>query len=181
MRRPRCLAPLLQLLGTAALLQFAVVLADAGPAADHPGGEGGEAASQAERGAAVYEFSCAVCHGASGQGFAEAVTAFPENYRDCSRCHLPHNPAVMPASEVGLSVMVFSLGDPPPLDASRLARFGTAAGLYHYLAAAMPRWAPGSLGETAYLDVTVHLLRAAGLLDPAEPLGIADLPTLRLD
>ena len=138
--------------------------------------------AQASRGAAIYAFSCAACHGGGGQGFAEAVAAFPPDYQQCTRCHQPQNAAQMPGSQVGLSVMAFSLGDPPPLmDAERLARFGTAAGLYHYVRATMPRWAPGSLDDEAYLDVTSHLLRLAGLLADEEALSAAQLAGQRLE
>lgn len=128
-----------------------------------------------DRGAEVYAFSCAVCHGATGQGFAEAVLAFPEDYRDCAVCHQPQNAAVMPGSQVGMAVMAFSLGEPPGLDYQRLARFGTVGGLYRYVASAMPRWAPGSLEDDAYLAVTAHLLRTVGALAAGETLTAAAL------
>ena len=128
-------------------------------------------AAAAARAAAVYAFSCAVCHGATGLGYAEAVTAFPDDYRDCRRCHHPQNAPQMPGSEIMGSVMAFSLGDPPPLaEPERLLRFGTAAGLLHYVRATMPRWAPGRLDDEAYLDVTAHLLRMVGWLGDDEPL-----------
>jgi mono/diheme cytochrome c family protein len=130
-----------------------------------------EDAGQAARGAAVYAFSCAACHGATGRGFAEAVAAFPADYRDCARCHQPTNAPQMPGSQVGLATMAFSLGDPPALaEPGRLARFGTAGALHRYLRAAMPRWAPGSLDDDAYLDLTAHLLRMIGALGEAEAL-----------
>lgn len=131
---------------------------------------------QATRGAEAYAFSCAVCHGATGQGFEEAVLAFPEDHRTCAACHQPQNSPTMPGSQVGLSTMAFSIGDPPPLaEAERLARYGTAAGLYHYLRAAMPRWDPGRLDDQAYLDLTAHLLRLTGLLEEGETLDAAGL------
>lgn len=131
------------------------------------GGDEGQAA----RGAAVYAFSCAVCHGATGQGFAEAIAAFPATHRDCAACHQPTNAPQMPGSQVGLATMAFSLGDPPALaEPGRLVRFGTAGALFHYLRATMPRWAPGSLADDAYLDLTAHLLRMTGVLGAAETL-----------
>jgi hypothetical protein len=135
-----------------------------------------DAAAAAARAAASYAFSCAVCHGATGRGFAEAVMAFPDDYRDCARCHHPQNAPQMPGSEIMGSVMAFSLGNPPPLaDAERLARFGTAAGLLGYVRATMPRWSPGRLDDEAYLDVTAHLLRMVGWLGDDESLTEARL------
>lgn len=137
---------------------------------------GAAGASPPDLGAEVYAFSCAVCHGATGKGFEEAVSAFPEDYRECSRCHQPYNAAVMPGSQVGLGVMAFSLGEPPALaDYQRISRFGTAGGLYRYVASAMPRWAPGSLEDDAYLAVTAHVLRTVGVLAATETLTPADL------
>ncbi len=137
---------------------------------------------QATRGAKAYAFSCAVCHGDTGQGFQEAVAAFPEDHRYCAACHQPQNSPTMPGSQVGLSTMAFSIGDPPPLaDAGRLRRFGTAAGLYHYLRAAMPRWAPGRLDDQTYLDLTAQLLRMTGFLPDAQTLEAADLDGFRLE
>jgi hypothetical protein len=99
------------------------------------------------------------------------VMAFPEDYRDCARCHHPQNAPQMPGSEIMGSVMAFSLGDPPPLaDPERLLRFGTAAGLLGYVRATMPRWDPGRLDDGAYLDVTAHLLRRVGWLGDDEAL-----------
>jgi mono/diheme cytochrome c family protein len=155
-------------LATLAAPLLAVALVAAGvPAA-------AEGAGQATRGAEVYAFSCATCHGPTGQGFEEAVASFPEGHRDCARCHHPGNAAQMPGSQVGLSEMAFALGDPPPLaDRERLARFGTAGALYEFVRAAMPRWAPASLDDADYLDVTAHLLRLAGLLGEEETLDAA--------
>jgi mono/diheme cytochrome c family protein len=135
-----------------------------------------DAAAAAARAGAIYAFSCAVCHGATGRGFAEAVMAFPDDYRDCARCHHPQNAPQMPGSEIMGSVMAFSLGDPPPLaEPERLARFGTAAGLLGYVRATMPRWSPGRLDDEAYLDVTAHLLRMVGWLGDDESLTEARL------
>lgn len=121
------------------------------------------AAAIAVDGAAAYAFSCAVCHGATGQGIREAVLAFPPDYRDCARCHHPQNAPQMPGSEIMGSVMAFSLGDPPPLaDLERLARFGTVGALLAYVRATMPRWDPGRLDDATYEAITEHLLWLAG-------------------
>jgi mono/diheme cytochrome c family protein len=147
-----------------------------------PSARADDAATQAARGAEIYAFSCAVCHGATGQGFAEAVAAFPVGYRDCGACHQPTNAPQMPGSQVGLATMAFSLGDPPALaESGRLARFGTGGALLHYLRATMPRWAPGSLDDGAYLDVTTHLLRMVGALGDEETLDRDGLDERRLE
>ena len=127
-------------------------------------------ATAAVDGAAASAFSCAVCHGATGQGMGEAVLAFPPDYRDCARCHHPQNAPQMPGSEILGSVMAFSLGDPPPLaDLERLARFGTVGTLLAYVRATMPRWDPGRLDDDAYRAITEHLLRLAGSPAADEP------------
>lgn len=120
--------------------------------------------AQLERGRDVYAFSCTTCHGVSGQGFAEARSAFPADHYHCSRCHMPLNPAAMTPAEIELAQSVFSLGDPPPLDdVAALARFGSAAGLYGYVRATMPRWDPGRLSDEAFLDATAYVLHLAGV------------------
>jgi mono/diheme cytochrome c family protein len=159
-----------------ALVVLAIGLGTPAPRAD------ADADGQPARGAAIYAFSCAVCHGATGQGFAEAVAAFPADYRDCASCHQPTNAPQMPGSQVGLGTMAFSLGDPPALaEPGRLARFGTGGALLHYLRATMPRWAPGSLDGGAYLDVTAHLLRMVGALGENETLDRDGLDDRRLE
>ena len=131
---------------------------------------------QAARGAEIYLFACATCHGRTGLGFEQAVMAFPEDHRQCSSCHHPQNSPTMPGSQVGLSTMAFSLGEPPPLaDRERLERFVTAGALYHYVRAAMPRWSPGRLSDDAYLDVTSHLLRLTGIFAADDTLGLEQL------
>lgn len=139
-------------------------------------------AAQLARGAEVYAFSCTTCHGATGQGFAEARAAFPADHYDCSRCHGPLNPPQMTPRQIADSQTVFSLGHPPGLaNAAALARFGTAAGLFAYVRATMPRWYPGYLDDEGYLDATAFVLDLAGLL-PADraPLTLDTLDTLVL-
>ena len=172
-------ATLVVALAAGSALGWRTVRADGAPidaAAAQSDAGAGDAAAGAARAAATYAFSCAVCHGATGRGFAEAVMAFPDDYRDCARCHHPQNAPQMPGSEIMGSVMAFSLGDPPPLaEPERLLRFGTAAGLLGYVRATMPRWEPGRLDEEAYLDVTAHLLRMVGWLEDDESLTEARL------
>ena len=127
-------------------------------------------AAQLERGQAVYAFSCTTCHGATGQGFAEARSAFPADHYECVRCHGPLNPPVMSPEMIAQNQSVFSLGNAPGLaDAEALTTYGTAAGLYAYVRATMPRWDPGRLDDDAYLDVTVFVLHLAGLLPDGAP------------
>lgn len=141
-----------------------------------------EPSAQAQRATELYRFSCSTCHGDTGLGFAEAVSAFPEDHRYCAQCHHPQNSATMPGSQIGLSTMAFSLGDPPPLnDPERLERFVTAGALYHYIRAAMPRWAPGSLDDEVYLDLTSHLLRLVGVMGEDETLTHEALDGFRLE
>ena len=79
----------------------------------------------------------------------------------------PAATAATRGSEIMGSVMAFSLADPPPLaEPGRLLRFGTAAGLLGYVRATMPRWAPGSLDDGAYLDVS-HLTGPSVILPSA--------------
>ncbi len=140
------------------------------------------AAAQLDRGAEIYAFSCTTCHGATGAGFAEARAAFPADHYDCIRCHGPRNPPQMTPLQIEQSQSVFSLGDAPPLaDAAALARFGSAAGLYAYVRATMPRWDPGRLDDDAYLDVTAFVLHLAGVLPDRPVLTLENVDTIPLD
>lgn len=136
------------------------------------------------RGADLYAFNCSTCHGATGAGFDEARAAFPDDHRDCSRCHGTRNPAVMTPHEISIYQTAFSLGVAPPLnDASSLARYGTAGALYHSIRATMPRWYPGRLTDEEYRAITAHVLRMSGLWpsESAEDLGSLDDVRLRAD
>jgi len=127
-------------------------------------------AAQLERGHAVYAFHCTTCHGATGQGFEEARSAFPDDHYHCIRCHAPANPPVMTQAEIDRTQSVFSLGNAPGLtDAEALAKFGSAAGLHAYVRATMPRWNPGSIDDDEFLDVTAFVLHLAGLLPDDVP------------
>ena len=139
-------------------------------------------AAQLERGHAVYAFHCTTCHGATGQGFEEARSVFPDDHYHCIRCHAPANPPVMTQAEIDRTQSVFSLGNAPGLaDAEALARFGSAAGLHGYVRATMPRWNPGSLDDDEFLDVTAFVLHLAGLLpDDVSPLTHEGLATVAL-
>jgi mono/diheme cytochrome c family protein len=116
-----------------------------------------------DRGAALYAQHCATCHGASGDGFAEARLAFPADHVRCERCHVPRNPPVLTPAEMRARETAFSLGDPPPLDG--VLRFGSVASLRAYVTASMPRWSPGRLDDDAYDAIALHLwVRAGGAI-----------------
>ncbi len=133
-------------------------------------------ARQLARGEAVYAFNCTTCHGATGRGFAEARAAFPEDHYDCFRCHGRRNPPQMTPQEIAVRQTAFSLGEAPPLDDPQaFVRFGTAAGLYAYVRATMPRWDPGRLDDEAYLDVVAYVLHLAGILRESEVVTPATL------
>jgi mono/diheme cytochrome c family protein len=137
-------------------------------------------ADLAARGAELYAFNCSTCHGATGGGFDEARAAFPDDHRDCVRCHGPRNPAVMTPHEISIYQTAFSLGEAPPLtDAEALARYGTAGALYRSIRATMPRWYPGRLSDEEYRAITAHVLRLSGLWPSGatdDPDGLDDVP-----
>ena len=133
------------------------------------------------RGSELYAFHCSTCHGATGAGFEEGRAAFPDDHRDCVRCHVPRNPAVMTPYEISVYQTAFSLGEPPPLaDAAPLARYGTAGALYRSIRATMPRWYPGRLTDEEYLAITVHVLRTSGLWPSGTAEDLSDLDDVRL-
>lgn len=118
---------------------------------------------QVARGAQLFDSACSDCHGDTALGFAEAVLSFPAEERLCIKCHRPTNPPQM-APEVMTARDAFNLGNPPPLAGERhsLAKYQNGFGLYSYVRATMPRWAPGSLDDTDYLAITAFLLEYSG-------------------
>ena len=135
--------------------------------------------TQLERGAALYSLRCAVCHGATGQGLAEARLAFPEDHRRCSHCHKEGNPALMANPFVDNDM--FDVGDAPALvGEGELAAFPNAAVLQSYIHAAMPRHAPGTLTNQDYWDVTAHLLELNHALPEGAILDERNAATLAL-
>lgn len=137
----------------------------------------------AQRGAELYALNCAVCHGATGGGLAEAKLAFPEDHRDCTRCHRPSNRIVQPLSEPFVDNDMFAVGDPPALHdleaaassatgldprsavAGRLSATAAPTALLVYVAATMPRYDPGRLTADEYAAITAHLLVLNGRVD----------------
>ena len=121
-----------------------------------------KASPQVVRGAEVYDLNCAVCHGDSGLGFAEAKLAFPETERKCTQCHKSGNPKLIDWKTIRDNDM-FDVGTPPALRGSeRNPQFANALVLYTYLKATMPRYEPGRLSNDEYLDVTAFLLSING-------------------
>lgn len=153
------------------LVALIVIVASTSPRSSAEGVErDASLAAQLERGHAVYAFHCTTCHGATGQGFEEARSAFPDDHYHCVRCHAPANPPVMTQAEIDRTQSVFSLGNAPGLtDADALAKFGSAAGLHAYVRATMPRWNPGWIDDDEFLDVTAFVLHLAGLLPDDVP------------
>jgi mono/diheme cytochrome c family protein len=114
------------------------------------------------QGAELYDFHCAVCHGATGLGYAEARTAFPGDYQYCERCHNPRNPPRLQVFQMD-DGMAFSLGNPPPLSLpENLQGFSNAAALRHYIQQTMPRYQPGRLSDSESLDITAYVLHLRG-------------------
>ncbi|MBX3144081.1 MAG: hypothetical protein KF813_10020 [Trueperaceae bacterium] len=119
-------------------------------------------------GAALYEFHCSTCHGPTGLGLPESRERFPDDHKQCSRCHNPRNPAVMYEDPAGNSLAVFSLGEPTPLaDPAYLAKFPHLAALEAYVRAAMPRWDPGKLTLEETRLVALFSLHLSGSLPPS--------------
>lgn len=128
-------------------------------------------------GEADYAFHCAVCHGGSGGGLAEARLAFPPDSRHCTRCHKPNNRVVMPLSLPTVDNDMFSIGDPPALHQLPVVEPGPSAvgsttnqgvapmssvaapdALFTYVRATMPRYEPARLSDSQYWLITAFLL-----------------------
>jgi hypothetical protein len=125
---------------------------------------GGDRTDPGEDGAAVFAANCAVCHGATGLGLAEAKEAFPADHRQCHRCHKPGNPPTMSLIQIEARQHdLFSLGEPPALRGENtLAATVDPAALRDYVQATMPRYRPGTLTDAEYLAVTEFLLQLNG-------------------
>jgi mono/diheme cytochrome c family protein len=101
----------------------------------------------------------------SGPSRAEQVSAGQEVYAsNCASCHGENLQGV----------------DAPALNASTLARFSTAAGIYDYISQQMPLGAPGSLSETQYYQVEAYILDENGLLPTGEALTPDNAPNISL-
>ncbi|MFU8887876.1 MAG: hypothetical protein ACNA8N_04665 [Trueperaceae bacterium] len=111
------------------------------------------------RGAASYDWNCAVCHGDTGLGYEEARLAFPADHRTCTRCHRPGN-----AREMSFETMMerqhdlFDVGDPPALRGpGTLSAFASDEVLFAYTKATMPRYQPGRLEDEGYADLVAFM------------------------
>jgi hypothetical protein len=111
------------------------------------------------RGAVTYDWNCAVCHGDTGLGYAEARLSFPEDHRRCTHCHRPGNAREMSFDEMNTRHRnLFDIGDPPPLrGVGALATFADDAALFAYTRATMPRYQPGRLGDDDYADLVAFM------------------------
>jgi cytochrome c len=114
---------------------------------------------QVLRGAELYDWHCAVCHGPTALGFEEAKLAFPESHRKCESCHRPNNPGSRGGFMGDGEREVFSVGIAPDLRSEgALETFPTALVLNAYIQSAMPRYEPGRLTVQESLDITAFLL-----------------------
>ena len=126
---------------------------------DPPAVELENAGEQVLRGAGFFARNCAVCHGKSAAGFAEAKLAFPREDRHCTRCHRPSNPTKIDWKNIQDHNM-FSLGSPPALRGEgALTNFPSAEAVYLFIRRTMPRYEPGRLSDEEYLDITAFLLQ----------------------
>lgn len=113
---------------------------------------------QVKRGAELYDLVCSDCHGDSGLGIAEGRLSFLPEHQYCEQCHKRNNASYK--RDVRLSERhSFNLGEPPALRGDGvLAKFSNGALLYSYLKATMPRYDPGVLSDSDYLEITAFLL-----------------------
>ena len=126
---------------------------------------------QVLRGAETYDLVCSDCHGDSGLGIAEGRASFDPAHQRCERCHKTFNAPTKANTKLS-EKNSFNIGEPPALRGDGvLAHFANAATLHAYLRAAMPRYAPGTLSDEEYLDVTAFLLEVNGLLPEGLTLG----------
>lgn len=138
------------------------------------------ASDQVSSGAEHYDLVCAACHGDTGLGYAEAVIPFPASHQRCSRCHRPTNADRIDGMVV-TEIDSFHLGDPPALRGpGTLTAFADGSSLYHFIRAAMPRHAPGSLDDDVYLDLTVMLLALRGEIPAGASLSADELAEIEL-
>jgi cytochrome c len=119
---------------------------------------------QVRHGAEVYDLVCSNCHGNTGLGIEEGRAEFLLEHQRCEKCHRPFNASTLANVEIS-EKNSFNIGMPPALHSDEmLTKFGSAAVLYAYIRAAMPRHDPGVLSEQEYLDITAFLLALNGVL-----------------
>ncbi|MFN2323663.1 MAG: c-type cytochrome [Trueperaceae bacterium] len=128
----------------------AMLVADAGP--------------EVQVGAELYDRNCAVCHGDTGLGYAEAKLAFPADHRTCTRCHRSGNPVQMSFAEMMLRQHdLFDVGVAPALRGTdALGTFTDPIALWAYTDATMPRYQPGRLEAAEVRAIVGFLWHANG-------------------
>lgn len=113
--------------------------------------------SQADEGSYQYWLVCMSCHGERGQGLTdEWRVQWGLEEQNCwqSKCH---------ASNFPPGGFVLPKYAPVLIGETALLRFQTALELHDYLALTMPWWAPGSLTDDVYWQLTAFLLRENGV------------------
>ena len=114
--------------------------------------------TQADLGAFEYWLVCMSCHGERGQGLTdEWREQWGPEEQNCwqSKCHASNYPPE------GFEIPRYA---PVLISENALQRFHTALELHDYLAETMPWWAPGSLTDEVYWQLTAFLLRENGVV-----------------
>ncbi|MEZ4594064.1 MAG: c-type cytochrome [Chloroflexota bacterium] len=116
------------------------------------------APTQADEGAQLYWLHCQPCHGDRGQGLTDAPdddwrAQYPMEDQFCwnSGCHGPR------PYEDGFTI---PREVPALIGEETLSQFSSAADVYNYIRAAMPRQVPGTLADEEYLAIVAFLSRA---------------------
>ena len=114
--------------------------------------------TQADEGAQLFWLHCQPCHGDRGQGLTDAPdddwrAQYPMEDQFCwnSGCHGPR------PYEDGFTI---PREVPALIGEETLSKFSSAADVYTYIRASMPRQVPGSLADEEYLAITAFLSRA---------------------
>lgn len=116
------------------------------------------APTQADEGAQLYWLHCQPCHGDRGQGLTDAPdddwrAQYPMEDQFCwnSGCHgaRPYEDGFTIPRKV-----------PALIGEETLSQFSTAADVYQYIRALMPRQVPGTLADEEYLAIVAFLSRA---------------------
>lgn len=109
-------------------------------------------AAPIQAGSEIFRLVCRDCHGDRGQGLtADWIAQWSASSRDCwqSKCHVSNHPP---------EGFVLPRYIPPLLDEGALSDFTTALDLFEYVRLQMPWYAPGSLTDVQYWQVTAYLV-----------------------